>query len=180
MEKITSASILESLRKGSEARLETHRRKINDFARSILENTEAIVGLIFITGELHVNLKDHRIVNDVIDGFYGTDERLCSSVRHGADASELAVSQGNARIITKPGATEESVCIICTYRFTRKVLDPKLLPELVDAAKSIASTWLLFNLIDVHSDLYPGRDKDKPKWTIAIEARDNSVIITLS
>jgi hypothetical protein len=118
MDKITSSSILETLRQRSAAKLDEQRRKINGFARDVIGYSEAMVILISLTGNMHVDLKDDRFVKEILHKLYGDDNKLWSQLYVAeSGAPGFSVAQGNARITRKPDSHEEAVSIICTYRF---------------------------------------------------------------
>jgi len=181
METITSAGILKRLRERSEAKLEEQRSNIDRFAWDIIRSSEAMVALIYNTGEFHIDLKDRRKIDDIVEGFYNEDQRLWSRLHGCTNLDDLAVAQGNARITRKPGAADESLCIVCTYRFNRDVLAPKFLSDVAEVAKKLSSPmYLRFDLIKVYNENYPEKEFPESKWTLAVETRDDSIIVTLS
>lgn len=181
MESATSATILRKLKETSEKKREEHYRNIDTIARTMGYNLEAIVKLIELSGELHIDLCDESKVFSIIEPYYKADDRVYYKVSHAASTVGMDIATGSARIYPHPETGEDAVRVVAVFKFKRDFLIPSLLPELLALFNRYVRLGDRFGMIDIYAyPRAPGVTRiENGGWDIETAIRDNSIIITL-
>jgi len=182
MGRITSDTILAKLREVSEDKKESQFREICSIAQTAAFNVEAIVELIALSGELHIDLLNRKHIDAIIEPHYEGNMRCYSRIsRTSSIHTGMTHLAGNAHIYTND-AGEESVGIVCVLKFKRDFLQSSLLPEVRSHfMKAIQTRIDTHDSIVFHShpDSEWGPVRDMPGWHVTSEVRDDSIIVTL-
>ncbi|AUG86171.1 hypothetical protein FDJ23_gp063 [Erwinia phage vB_EamM_Desertfox] len=183
MEKITSDTILAKLHEVAETNKENQHRKLRSISQTMAYNIEAIVELIALSGEMHLDLLDRRKVDEIIEPHYKGNQRAYSRLSHTASIhTGMEYLAGNAHIYTN-NEGKEAVRIVCTFKFKRDFLQPSLLPKVLhyclqelqpqfdDGGSSV--------FFHTPGELDNPRLKAIPGWHVDANVRDNSIVISL-
>ncbi|ANH51844.1 hypothetical protein RAY_63 [Erwinia phage vB_EamM_RAY] len=182
MEKITSDTILAKLREVAETNKENQHHKLRSISQTMAYNIEAIVELIALSGEMHLDLLDRHKVDAIIEPHYKGNQRAYSRLSHTASIhTGMEYLAGNAHIYTNDDG-KEAVRIICTFKFKRDFLQPSLLPKVLhyclrELKPQLADSGAV--LFHTQGELEDPRLKGIPGWHVDANVRDNSIVITL-